>query len=347
MKLINLKAILTVIFLSIIFIMTQISYVSAFSVRELLGLDKPEPKLVEETKPATEQTKDKGPDTEWAKTADNKVESNPQLDLDYFSLLLANMSQQERTKVLSDAGIFKQLIENEANNRSVVSAAISNKLHQDRHVEFLMRRGAENILRESYLNRLIANKLPADFPSSEQIEEYYTNNKQQFVVPERVHVWQIFFNNPKDADAKQLASIKKKASGVLSKLKKGKADFSSIALSESEHEQSKALGGYMGVLKTSELLPELKQSVLELKEGKLSDLVESESGIHILKRGKILPAETVELSQVEPQIRQLLIKQANAQLRNAIHVQARKEFPQAISDEEIEEWRLRLRTDTN
>jgi len=141
--------------------------------------------------------------------------------------------------------------------------------------------------------------------------------------------------------------LKKKADKIIYDIKKGKVDFSNVAISQSEHEQSKALGGYMGLLKTSDLLPEIKEPVLKLKEGEISKPIESESGIHIIKRGIILKAEPLKLAQVEQQIRQLLIKQANAQLRNAIFTQARKEYPQDISDKKLEEWRLRLRTNTN
>ena len=102
----------------------------------------------------------------------------------------------------------------------------------------------------------------------------------------------------------------------------------------------------MGLLKTSELLPAIKDPLLKLKEGELSGAVESESGIHILKRGKILEAEPLQLSQVEDQIKKALIKQANVQLRNAIFTQARKEYPQDIPETKLEEWRLRLKTNT-
>ena len=350
MKLVKLKALLSVLFVCLIVIISQTSQVSAISIRELLGLEKSEPEVVEDKKPEPSQkdpSTTKPKDSDWAQTSDKEAALNPQIDLDYVSFLVANMNVQERSKILDDQNLFKQVIENEANNRSTVSAAISNKLAQDRNIEFLMRRGAENILRESYLNRLIATKLPRDFPSDEQVSEYYENNKQQFIVPERVHVWQIFFKKSKDLDEKGTTALKKKAEKIISDIKKGKKDFSNIAISQSEHEQSKALGGYMGLLKTSDLLPDIKEPILKLKEGEIGKPVESESGVHIIKRGKILEAEPLQLSKVEQQIRQLLINQANRQLRNAIFAQARKEYPQDISDKKLEEWRLRLRTNTN
>ena len=349
MKIKSIKALLSVIFLCFVFILAHISIVSAFSVKELLGLDKSESETQEETQKSNTTKENNNPDNkskneEWAKTADKAAPHNPQIDLDYVSLLFANMNEQERSKVLEDPALFKQVIESEANNRSVVSAAIANKMEQDKNVDFLMRRGAENILRESYLKRLIVSKLPNDFPSSEQIAEYYENNKSQFVIPERVHVWQIFFSKPKEK--KDLTAIKKKAENIIQDIKKGKADFSNIALEQSEHEQSRILGGYMGLIKVTELLPEIKDALFKLKEGEISKAVESESGIHILKRGKILKSEQLELSQVESQIKKLIINQADKQLRTAIYTQAEKEFPQNVSDKKLEEWRLRLKTNT-
>ena len=344
------KTLIGVILVGAIIIISQTSQVSAISVKELLGLDKPKDEKVTEKKTAA--GKKKSPKEvknaeDWAKTSSEDVVENEQIDLNYISLLITNMNEQERNRVLEDPSLFKQVIESEANNRSTVSAAIANKLAQDRNVEFLMRRGAENILREAYLNRLVINKLPKDFPSDEQVKEYFESNKSQFVVPERMHVWQIFFKKSENADKKEITALKKKAEKIISDIKKGKADFSSIAIAQSEHEQSKALGGYMGLLKTSDLLPEMKDSILKLKEGELSKSVESESGIHVLKRGKIQEAETLQYSRVAPEIRKLLINQANTQLRQAIYIQARKEYPQNISDKSLEEWRLRLKTNTN
>lgn len=345
----NLKFFVALLAVSLVFVFFQTSQVAAISVMELLGLEKKQPEIEknDESKKPNDKTKtDKKEKTDWSKTADSKAQEYQKIDLDYVTLLIANMNQQERSKVLETPELFKQVIESEANNLSIVSAAITNKVEQDRNVDFLMRRGAENILREAYLNRLVVSKLPKDFPSEAQINEYYETNKSQFVIPERVHVWQIFFKKTESIDKKGLAELTKKAEKIISDIKKGKTDFSNLAISQSEHEQSKALGGYMGLLKTSELLPEMKDSILKLKEGELSKPVESESGLHILKRGKIVSAETLELKQVKAQISQLLIKQANLQLRQAIFVQANKEYPQGLSDKKLEEWRLRLKTNT-
>ncbi len=339
----NFKAVLVVLLIGLVFVLSQTSMVAAFSVKQLLGLEEKEPEIaVNEEQAEKQKTASRDTEKDWAKSSQPRQLITRQIDLDYVSLLVANLSEQERNKILADPALFKQAIENEASNASAVAAAVANKVEQDRNVEFLMRRNAENVLREAYLNRLVASKLPKDFPNDGQIAEYFESNKEKFVVPERIHVWQIFFK--KFETEQENTQLKEKVSKIISDIKKGKKDFSATALAESEHEQSKQLSGYMGLLKTDDLLPEMKKPLLALKEGELSTLVESEAGLHILKKGEIIDSEQLELTQVAPQIRQLLTNQANLQLRQAIFAQARKEYPQKISDENIEKWRLTLKT---
>jgi parvulin-like peptidyl-prolyl isomerase len=338
----NAKALIVVVCVCLAFIIAQTSQVSAISVKELLGLKKTTSETTENKEENSTQNSNPSNSTEWA----NSSIPNRQIDLDYVTLLINNIEQKEREKLLADKELFKQVIENEANNHSTTSAAIANNLVEDRDVEFMMRRGSENILREVYLKRLISSKLPKDFPSDEQVAEYFTSNKKQFLIPERVHVWQIFFKKTSSSD-KQREALNKKIEGIISDIKKGEKDFSNVALAQSEHEQSKNLGGYMGLLKTNELIPEMKDPILKLKEGDISQVIETKEGMHILKRGKLLESEALELTQVDQQIRQLLVKQANMQLRDAVFNQARKEYPQPISDNKLEEWRLRLQTKKN
>ena len=339
----NLKAFIGIVCVFLIFIIAQTTQVSAISVKELLGLKKATPDTTENKMGQSSKKSNILDDTEWAKSSEKVSTSSRQINLDYVTLLLNNIEKQEREKLLADKELFKQVIENEANNLSTVSAAIANNLIEDRDIEFMMRRGSENIMREVYIKRLISSKLPKDFPSDEQVAEYFASNKKQFLIPERVHVWQIFFKKTSSSDKKREA-LNKKIEEIISDIKKGEKDFSNIALAQSEHEQSKTLGGYMGLLNTNELIPEMKDPILKLNEGDISQVIETEAGMHILKRGKLLESETLELSQVDQQIRQLLLKQANKQLRDAIFNQARKEYPQAISDNRLEEWRLGLQT---
>ncbi len=269
------------------------------------------------------------------------------LDFEHIALLVANMNENERDRVLSDQDLFKQVIESEANNRSALMAAANNELNQHPNVKFMMQRNSENMLLEFYLNLLIKRKLPENFPSNEQIISYYDSNKAtQFTFPLRVRIWQIFLSKPKDATEDEILEIQKNAEEIISKIKSGINDFTNLAVSKSEHEQSRNRGGYMGVMEVDGLLPEIKEYILKSKIGEISDPIETDSGLHILKRGLILAEETVPFEEVEDQIRQILIKQTGRQLKNVIFEQASEDYPQQISENTIEEWWLKLKEES-
>ena len=284
----------------------------------------------------------------WANTTADNIEYTKPLDFEHITLLVANMNANERERILADQNLFKQVIESEANNRSTLMSAASNQLNQHPNVKFMMERNADNMLLEFYLNLLIKRKLPEEFPSNEQIIAYYESNKEtQFTFPLRARIWQIFLSKPKDVSETEILELQQKAEEIVSKIKKGTNDFSNLAVSQSQHEQSKSRGGYMGVMEVDGLLPEIKEHILKSKIGEVSDPIETDMGLHIIKRGTILAEETITFEQVEDQIRQILIKQTGMQLKNAIFDQAREDYPQQISESIIEDWWLKLKDEIN
>ncbi|MGH8245234.1 MAG: peptidylprolyl isomerase, partial [Gammaproteobacteria bacterium] len=314
----------------------------AFSIREMLGLEEETDPKTGTDSAAVEPGGQAGGDRNWAAPAEGAALGN--LSLSGMQSILSNVDVKQRQALLSDETTFRRFVRQEADNLSLLAAAKANNLHSDPNTVFLMQRGAETILRESYLSRLIASKVPADFPKEEQITEYFEKNQGQFVAPERLHVWQIFLPVAENADKAAVDAQVKLAAGIVKNLNEQKTDFAAAALKYSAHEPSRHNGGYMGLVKISDLKPEVSQPLLALPEGKISEPVKTDSGIHILRRGAKVAAEQLSLELVRPKVRELLINQARAQLRTAIYDQARKSYPVEVADKKIEEWRLRLRT---
>ena len=100
----------------------------------------------------------------------------------------------------------------------------------------------------------------------------------------------------------------------------------------------------MGLIKSSDLKPDIKKTLLSLAEGKISSALTTDTGIHVVKRGAIVPERKISLEEGKTQIRQLIINQVRGQLRTAVFEQASKTYPVELSDNKIEEWRLRLKT---
>jgi parvulin-like peptidyl-prolyl isomerase len=100
----------------------------------------------------------------------------------------------------------------------------------------------------------------------------------------------------------------------------------------------------MGLINVSDLKPEVKDVIKTLKQGNSSNPIKTDDGIHILKRGVIVPKQEVTLEQAKPKIKELMLKQLNIQIRQAVFKQAEITYPIDLEDKKIEEWRLKLRT---
>jgi len=310
--------------------------------RQIIGMGELPSAVAEQNRKGESPAKDDS--SNWAKQ--DKKDSGAELQYQDVQQILANIVVDRRKALLDNEDTFSKFIQQEEGNLSVLQAAKVNKVDQDQNTAFLMQLAADRVLRESYINKLMAEKFPADFPTDDQIKEFYEKNKDKFVLGERVHVWQIFLRIDEGTDKAAITALEKKAADIVARIREGKLDFTKAAFQYSENHPSRENGGDMGLIKVSDLRPEIAKPLLALKEGELSQPVRSDTGIHILKRGIMLPQQDVSLEQVRGQLVEALKKQAGAQFRKAIFDQAIKSYPIDIDDKKIEEWRLRLRTQT-
>jgi parvulin-like peptidyl-prolyl isomerase len=144
---------------------------------------------------------------------------------------------------------------------------------------------------------------------------------------------------PEGASKTEEARVVKEASAVSTRLRKGQLSFSQAASRYSEHAASSLNGGFMGILQTADLKPDIKQHVLTLKEGEASKPVRGQNGVHIFLRGALLPSHVLSLEQVRPKVRQLLLQALRKKQQQQLNDLAKKEYPQPeISDRTISEW---------
>ena len=132
------------------------------------------------------------------------------------------------------------------------------------------------------------------------------------------------------------------ANNILKKLNKKETEFGRAAAEHSAHSPSKLSGGYMGLLNTADLLPEVRASVKQLKEGQLSEILTSSSGFHLIKRGAMVASRENALADILPQVRARLIRDADTQFRAAVQKKALEQYGFAISEDEKEQWRQKL-----
>ncbi len=271
-----------------------------------------------------------------------RQDSAAPFDFEALSRVVGVLSEAERARVVGDKAAFGQLAQREAARRALLRAAKSAGLENRPEVAFLMRRNAEQVLVDTFVQLNAGAALSDGFPSDDQVREFYQGNQERYRVEERIPVWQIFYSVSEDADKPALGEIEKRARATAKALKTRKLTFARAASEQSEHEASRLNGGFMGNLKVSELIPEIKSVVLEAKPGEIAGPVRSAAGLHLIKRGERIEAETLPLAQVTPQIRTALRRAAENQARQAVVNQALEQFGVAVSDAELERWRQAL-----
>jgi len=256
--------------------------------------------------------------------------------------LLAAMPAEQRRTVLEDPERFARVVEGEAAFQALLKGARDNGLHENENVRLLMRREAEQALVNAYLRQLARVNIGGDFPTEEQLRQYFENNRERFTSPERVHLWQIFWPVPAGAGEAVRQRTREQAEQVLAALRAGEIDFEAAAAEHSGHRPSKLAGGYMGLLNVRDLLPEVGDAVLALEEGGLSGVIATDSGLHIVRKGSVVGERSNPLADVREQVRASLLREANAEFRRAAGRKAVEAFDFGVDAERREAWRREL-----
>jgi len=145
--------------------------------------------------------------------------------------------------------------------------------------------------------------------SSADIERTYNSNIEQYSTPEQVRASHILLKT----EGKDDAAVKARAEELLKQARAG-ADFAELAKKNSEDDASAKNGGDLDYFGRGRMVPEFDQAAFSLEPGKISDLVKSQYGYHIIKVVDKKPATTRPLSEVRQQIQdQLAYERAQAQ----------------------------------
>ena len=125
-------------------------------------------------------------------------------------------------------------------------------------------------------------------PSDREVQKYYKSHLDEFLMPETVHLSQIVLKDQ---------TLAKK---VLRKLKKGN-NFESLAQRYSlgpEKDQK----GKLGAFQRGELPEPIEKEAFSTPKGKITSLVETPYGFHILRIDNKIPAHVVPLKSVKKKI---------------------------------------------
>ena len=144
------------------------------------------------------------------------------------------------------------------------------------------------------------------FVNPQEVTDYYKANIESFKKPERVNLDSIYIPFGKEKNKEE---AKAKAAEAAALLKEGK-NFEDVAKQYS-HSPS------IGILAKGEMLPAIEEMVMNLKKGEVSQPLEVENGVYILKLKAKLPSEMTTLEEAKNQIYDFLFnKNGRPQFRS-------------------------------
>jgi len=138
----------------------------------------------------------------------------------------------------------------------------------------------ERLAYDMLVNKMAATRYEARKKplSPQEIQSFYKDNQQLFAQPESVNIGHILLKVDREADDTAWDTAKSK----LEKLKKSKKDFRELA-QEHSHCASAKDGGDLGFFARGQLYRPLENAAVTLKKNEVSQPVESEDGVHLIK----------------------------------------------------------------
>lgn len=245
----------------------------------------------------------------------------PPADLD------EEQTQKLQQQVNSQLAIGKRLLEGKQASQVVVPDETVEQAYKSLQSEYDNDEAFDNTLAYNGLDRTLLREalhyeltveaalesLLSDeaMVSDEEVEIYYLQHPQRFRLPETRTVSHIlitinddYAENTREQARKRISELHKECAGDGARLK---------VLAQRHSECPSAMQeGVIGRVKPGQLYPQLDQALFAMEEGALSEVLESEVGLHILYCENIHHAETLPFEQVSEKIRSWLEQKRRA-----------------------------------
>jgi peptidyl-prolyl cis-trans isomerase D len=138
--------------------------------------------------------------------------------------------------------------------------------------------------------------------SDADIKSYYDQNQKQYAGSEERRASHILIAVKKGASAADKAAAKAKADKLYAQLSANPADFAKLAKADSDDPGSAEHGGDLGYFGPGMMVKPFEEAAFQMKQGQISQPVESEFGYHIIQLTGIKPAVGKTLDQVKSEI---------------------------------------------
>jgi len=201
---------------------------------------------------------------------------------------IKTLPEQQKAGFSTEEG-KKRLLDELVNQELVYLEAVDTKLNEEEDFNKELEKLAANLLKQYYLDKLLLSTVISD----EEAKEYYENNTMFFETGNQIKASHI------------LVPEKEKAEELLKEIKAG-ADFAEVAKENSTCPSSEK-GGDLGFFAAGQMVPEFEKAAFDLKEGEISDVVETNFGCHIIMTTEIKKSEVMPFEELKDTLKKQLL----------------------------------------
>ena len=149
------------------------------------------------------------------------------------------------------------------------------------------------------IEQLVGPIMTNDFDlTEEQYTTFVAENKDKLVLPPSVQASHILITVAKEDTPEVKAEKKAKIEALKKQINEG-VDFAKLAEENSDCPSGKRAGGDLGKFSTGQMVPEFETVAYELKDGEVSDIVETQFGYHIIKKTATFDAGLPPKAEIE------------------------------------------------
>jgi parvulin-like peptidyl-prolyl isomerase len=219
--------------------------------------------------------------------------------------MLSYYAEETRNQLRENPAEMETLVKRLLQIKIVAEVARKEKFDQRPQIKKQLDHVADDFLSREYLAKVVMQEATV---SDADLKEYYTQNKQRLGVPEQVRARHILFRVDPAAAESEKNAARARAEAALKRLQAGE-DFAGLAAAQSDDESTRAKGGDLGYFAPGRMVPDFEDVAFYTDPGKISDIVETRYGYHIIQVEDHIEARERSFEEVKEFIREKLHKQ--------------------------------------
>jgi peptidylprolyl isomerase len=214
--------------------------------------------------------------------------------------ILDAQAPDARRQLATDLAALERLVRSELMRKAVLNEAKQKGWDKRAELQPVLERARDQVIVSSFVGSVA--KPGDDYPTEEEIRQFYEANKAQLLAPAQFQLAQIFLPGAEGGDNAKAEEARKKIGEVSAKMSKPGADFARLAKEYSAHKESAERGGELGWIGEDQMVPEIRRAVTGMNKGEVSAPIKSAAGWHLIKLLDKKPAATRPMADIRPSL---------------------------------------------